>query len=297
MKVRFGTRRGKVLAATALAAIVVSTLPGAAPASAATDTSGISDAITDVVSDAITSALGIASQIGDDDSGAARSEHWGVITRNTIGSPVAALRDGPFGSYGVPEDSAKPPYGKGSLGIEVSDNSTSQTPGAEKVDFGNEIDFYGSPVADLEQVGFHVFQTVENVDNGGAANLPSIRFEIDPNLASAPTDNYSVLVWQPAPVVSLNRWSPYLDATASGAAGGTWYLTGGETSCTQATPCDFAGVKRSLADGGDGATILTAAVSKGRDHMWVGAVDGLRINGYVYDFEATGVNAQRVVGN
>jgi hypothetical protein len=124
-----------------------------------------------------------------------RSDHWGVITRNTIGSPVAALRNGPFGSFGVQGPSARPPYGTGSLGIEVANNSTSLTPPSEKVDFGNEVDFFGDPVLGLTEVGFHVFQTGENVGYGGPGNLPNIRFEINPNPTS--TDNYSTLVWVP----------------------------------------------------------------------------------------------------
>jgi hypothetical protein len=39
-------------------------------------------------------------------------------------------------------------------------------------------------VSGLKQVVFHVFQTGENVDYGGATNMPNIRFEIDPNLAA-----------------------------------------------------------------------------------------------------------------
>ena len=35
--------------------------------------------------------------------------------------------------------------------------------------------------------------------------------------------------------------------------------------------------------------IGTVAVSKGRDNSCQGAVDGLRINNIVYDFEETGV--------
>ncbi|MER7702464.1 hypothetical protein ABTX81_06150 [Kitasatospora sp. NPDC097605] len=275
-----------VLGVAALAAVVASAVPGGATANAVTvpDESALTSAITDFIA----SVLAGVTQATD----GARSENWGVITRNTIGSPVAALRNGPFGSYGATGDNSRPPYGNGSLGIEVADAATSQTPGAEKVDFGNEVDFFGQSVQDLDEVGFHVFQTTENVGYGGGRNLPNIRFEIDPNLGGTQSDNYSVLVWQPdaVPVASLNRWSPYLDATTTG----SWYLTGGETSCTQATPCSFTDVKRSLNDGGNDATILTAAVSKGRDYLWVGAVDGLRINQFVYDFEANGVNARRV---
>src|SRR5205814_2190579 len=60
-----------------------------------------------------------------------KSEHWGVIERNTIGSPVAELREGPFSAFTPTGDLTAPPFGKGSLGIEVGS-------GQEKVAFGNE---------------------------------------------------------------------------------------------------------------------------------------------------------------
>ena len=47
-----------------------------------------------------------------------------------------------------------------------------------------------------------------------------------------------------------------------------------------------------LNDGGDPATVLSVAITKGRDQEWHGAVDGLRINGTVYDFEESGVTGQ-----
>ncbi|MGW7543860.1 hypothetical protein ACWGKQ_22510 [Streptomyces sp. NPDC054770] len=102
------------------------------------------------------------------------------------GSPVAALRDGPFGSFGVLDGSGRPPYGHGGLGIEVADKSTSLSTPGEAVHFGNEVDFYGDPVLKLHQVGFHVFQTGENVTYGGTGvSMPNIRFEISPDLATS----------------------------------------------------------------------------------------------------------------
>lgn len=258
MNARFGVTRAKALTIAALSALAATALQ--VPATAAGGTGGGGGA-----------------------------DHWGVITRNTIGSPVAALREGPYGSFGVTGAAARPPFGTGSLGIEVADNSTSLTPPSEKVDFGNEVDFYGHPVLGLTQVGFRVFQTGENVSYGGPANLPNIKFEINPNVAAHPGDTYSTLVWVPGSVTTTDRWSGYLDATTTG----TWYLTGGETACTQAAPCTFAQVKASLNDGGAAPLIYTAAVGKGRDHLWTGAVDGLRINNDVYDFEANGVKVRR----
>jgi hypothetical protein len=221
------------------------------------------------------------------------SDHWGLITRNTIGSPVAALRNGPFGSFGVPGPSARPPYGTGSLGIEVADASTSLAPYREQVSFGNEVDFYGDRVLELNQVGFHVFQTSENISYGGMRNLPNIRFEINPNLTAAPAATYSSMNWNPGPSPVVNEWSPYLDATTTG----TWFLSGNAgtvTGCTVSNQCTFQQLKTALNDGGPAPTIYTAAVSKGRDFMWIGAVDGLRINRNIYDFEADGVRTRRV---
>jgi hypothetical protein len=260
MSARFGVKRKLMLGVTALVAIAASAVPGSASAVTNGNRGG--------------------------------SDHWGVITRNTIGSPVAALRNGPFGSFGVTGASARPPFGTGSLGIEVADASTSLAPQSEQVNFGNEVDFYGNPVLGLNQVGFRVFQTGENITYGGSANMPNIRFEINPNLAAASATTYSSLVWNPDPSPVTDRWSPYLDATTTG----TWYLSGNAgtvTGCSLATQCTFQHLKTVLNDGGPAPTIYTAAVGKGRDFMWIGAVDGLRINGTVYDFEADGVRTRR----
>ncbi|OQR60878.1 hypothetical protein B6E66_26940 [Streptomyces maremycinicus] len=224
------------------------------------------------------------------DDGRAHSDHWGVIARNTIGSPVADLRNGPFGSYDVTGTGARPPYGRGSLGIEVADSSTTLVPPSEKVDFGNEVDFFGKSLLGLRRIGFHVFQTGENVQYGGPRNMPNIKFEIDPNLNS--TDDYSSLVWLPGASPVTNAWSPFLDATRTGG----WALTstaGPTTGCTFATPCTFSALKAAFTSRNARPTVYTVAVGKGRDFMWIGAVDGLRLNDYVYDFERDGVKVLR----
>ena len=214
--------------------------------------------------------------------------HWGVIDRNTIGSGVADLRAGPYGTYGVTGAAAAPPGGIGSLGIQVSDDATSQSPASEKVSFGNEVDFYGNPVSGLAQVGFNVFQTVENATIG-SRNMPNITLEINPNVASV---NYTGMVWVPDPSPKLNRWSGFINAATTG----DWYFTNSAvataTGCTQALTCSLADAKQGLVDENDGsgaATINTIAITKGRDDEWAGAVDNLRINGKVYDFEPYGV--------
>jgi len=213
-----------------------------------------------------------------------RSEHWGVITRNTIGSPVGDVRNGPYGTFGVTGPSARPQYGKGSLGIETADAATAGAPPSEKVDFGNEVDFFGDNVLALNQVGFHVFQTGENAAIN-PRNMPNIRFEIDPNEADNPS-NYSTMVWVPDAAPVTNRWSGYIDATTTG----NWYFTGSTaatTGCTQALTCNFTMAKTALNDGSPTPVMYTAAVGKGRDSLWVGAVDGFRMNREIFNFELT----------
>jgi hypothetical protein len=196
------------------------------------------------------------------------SGNWGVIARNTIGSPDIFVRSGP----------ATPPRGSGSLGFTVGS-------GTEKAAYGNDQDFAGNAVAGLSAVGFAVYTTGENAALGNP-NMPSISIEIDPNLTATPS-NFSTLVFVPNNTTP-NQWTS-IDATDP--AAGFWFLTGAAgtaTNCTQATTCSFGQVQTALA-AGTGATILSVGVTKGRDFAWQGAIDALRINNQVFDFEETGV--------
>jgi hypothetical protein len=220
---------------------------------------------------------------------------WGVIDRNTIGSAVADLRGGPFGSFSA-GSSNQPPYGEGSVGIQVSNNAMTGTP-QEKAAFGNEVDFLGDPFLDVDEVGFDVFQTGENMAPAGAAgddNLPNITFEMDANL-TAGGDDYTSAVFVPVAqtIQGGGSWTGYVDATDG--AEGEWYLTGSEgnagvTGCNQTTLCTFDELQTALDDGTNPPVIYTFQVAKGRDNAWVGAVDGLRLNDTIYDFEPFGVN-------
>ena len=210
------------------------------------------------------------------DPGPKRSSgNWGVVNRNTIHSPTVELRSGPFDA----------PLGDGSLNLAVAD-------GTEKAAYGNEIDFAGEDL-ELDEVGFHVYTTGEN-NKAPADNMPSIAFEIDPNLASLPATSYSTLVFTPNKTAS-NAWSGYIDATDP--ASGWWGLTGSafNSPATQANcglngpRCTFDQVMTLLEDDSDFATILSVQITKGRDYEFHGAVDGLRINDDVIDFEETGV--------
>lgn len=215
--------------------------------------------------------------------GETKKENWSQIDRNTIGSPVAALRDGPSSLFPTGQLTA-PPYGKGSLGIEVADEAVAGSDKREKATFGNQVDFFGDNVLDLTAVGFHVFNTGENT----AGNMPNITLEIDANLNALPADNYTSMVWVPGPSPVVDQWSPFIDATTSG----TWGFTGAEggaTGCTNGGTCTFAQAMAALNDGGDTPIIYTLAIGKGRDSKWSGAVDGLRINDKIYDFEEDGV--------
>ena len=59
--------------------------------------------------------------------------------------------------------------------------------------------------------------------------------------------------------------------------------------CTNSTTCTWADLQTALNDGGTPATIYTIEIDKGRDFAYSGAVDGLRINNDIYNFEPFGV--------
>lgn len=186
-------------------------------------------------------------------------DNWGTINRNTIGVAGAELRTGPF----------TPPFGTGSLNLSVGSP-------ADKIAYGNEVDFRDLRVADISAIGFSVLTTGENsAINPG--NLPNISLEVDPNVVAA---NYSSLVYNPA-AVPPNQWST-IDATQ----GAGWWFTNGATAtatgCNQTHFCTLAEIKTAAPDA---VVTYSLAINKGRDYAFHGAVDGVVVNDTTFDFE------------
>ncbi|WUJ67864.1 hypothetical protein OG809_22430 [Kribbella soli] len=204
-------------------------------------------------------------------AGPAYLKHWGTVHRNVIGAAEAELAT----------TSTQSPLGDGALDLHTASAT-------DKVAFGNEVDFAGQNVKDLGTVGFSVYTTGEN--NALGNNMPSIAFEIDPNVAAVPSD-YASLVYVPANGTA-NEWTTF-NATTDTAK--HWGLTGtgfnGTTCSINGARCTWTEMLNYLNDGGDDAKVLTATVSKGRDYAFSGAVDALKFGGKTYDFEAAGVTA------
>jgi len=205
--------------------------------------------------------------------------HWGVVHRNVIGNGDADLAGA----------TVAPPLGQGALNLRTGSPS-------DKAAFGNETDFRGVPLSTLSAIGYSVFTTGEN--NAVAPNnMPSITFEIDPNVTGS--SNYASLVYVPENSAA-NAWSS-IDAKAD--AGKHWGLTGAffnaqPDRCGLNGPrCTFAEVMAYLSAHNDTAqgeaTLLTAQITKGRDFAFSGAVDALVIGDTTYDFEPLGVYAVR----
>ena len=196
------------------------------------------------------------------------SGNWGIIDRNVIGSASAVLRSGPGGA----------PLGTGSLNLSVAD-------GASKIAFGNEADFAGLKVSSINALGFSVYQTGENASIS-SANLPNISLEVNPGVAGK---TYSSLVYNPAPV-QPSRWST-VDATQ----GAGWYFTNAAvaaaTGCGQGAGQRFCTLDEIKTAAPDAYVTYSLGIAKGRDSAWHGAVDAVRVNDRVFDFEETGVSA------
>ena len=196
------------------------------------------------------------------------SGNWGIIDRNVIGSASAVLRSGPGGA----------PLGTGSLNLSVADV-------ASKIAFGNEADFAGLKISSINALGFSVYQTGENASIS-SANLPNISLEVNPGVAGK---TYSSLVYNPAPV-QPSRWST-VDATQ----GAGWYFTNAAvaaaTGCGQGAGQRFCTLDEIKTAAPDAYVTYSLGIAKGRDSAWHGAVDAVRVNDRVFDFEETGVSA------
>ena len=119
--------------------------------------------------------------------------------------------------------------------------------------------------------------------------MPGITFEIDPNVGGK-ASNYSSLVFMPANSRG-QRVEPVHRRHHDRLLGPDRRRVRAAPRATSTAPrCTFAELKDYLDDGDDNApTILTVAVSKGRDYFWSGAVDGLRINDTVVRLRGAGV--------
>ncbi|GAA0967915.1 hypothetical protein [Actinocorallia libanotica] len=213
-------------------------------------------------------------------AGAQPADRWGVIGRNSSGSPVAELRMGPYGrSYLEYPALQPPPYGRGSLGLTVD--------AGEKVAYGNETDFAGMPLRRIKSVKYWIFT---GVDIGTSTILPSFSMEVDSRVEGLP---YTTLVYLPDRSLSPSRpatqarhvWQKY-DATAPGNRWGSSRPIPGVTGCTLAVPCSFNELRSKMPRA---VVSLSVAIQKGTDDAFRGAVDGLQINNVLFDFERSGV--------
>ena len=222
--------------------------------------------------------------IGPNDlSTTAFGPNWGIVDRNVIGNGDSFLRAGPTSAFVNPGGQRQtPPLGIGSLGVRTGS-------GADKVAFGDQVDYQGQDFSSITAVGYWAYTTGENITGGGGAvNLPSVEFEINPNLAAHPTDVFSTAVFIPPASANLPGWND-IDAVTTG----EWFLTGAtgaDVGCDQVTTCTFAELQTALDDGdATPATMFTVEISKGRDFAYSGAVDALTVNTDVFDFEPFGV--------
>jgi hypothetical protein len=283
--------QNRVLAVSVAAAVVIGMGAGGAVGAAMVTSADIRDETiqaVDMHQDSVGRAELAASSVGGsnltdalrkrvDQTVAYQGKNWGIMDRNVIGDGDAFLRPGPSSSAFGPASAYSPPAGVGSLGLSTAS-------GSDKVEFGNEVDFVGDSVLDLSQLSYSVFTTNENRAQG-ANNMPSLTFEIDPNLNTS-TRSYSSMVF--APNNTDPGWTS-LDAL-NDSNGAVWGLTGSDMPCNiNGARCTWTELKSALDDGGDPPTIYTVGISKGRDFPFSGAVDVLNVNGQVFNFEPGGV--------
>jgi hypothetical protein len=216
---------------------------------------------------------------------------WGVVGRNTIGSPAAYFRVGPWGRASGYAATIPPPLGDGSLGVHVEGvNGTASS--AEKLSFGDETTFADLPVRSISTLSYWVY-TGEDVFTNHS--LPTLSIEANPDANGA---TYTTLVYLPdgsaAPSApsprAVSAWQKY-DTLA---AGNKWHSTAdldpNTTLCQISNPCTFSYLVVQM--GPNACVSFSLAITKGRDNEFTGAVDAVTVNGTSYDFEPEGVVAR-----
>jgi len=126
-------------------------------------------------------------------------------------------------------------------------------------------------------------------------SLPTLSIEANPDANGA---TYTTLVYLPdgsaAPSApsprSVGTWQKY----DTQAAGNRWHSTAdldpNTTLCQIANPCQFSDLVAQM--GANARVSFSLAVTKGWDNEFTGAVDAVRVNDAVYDFEPEGVFAR-----
>jgi hypothetical protein len=214
-------------------------------------------------------------------AGLTGSPNWSVVDRLVSGDGDARLRLGPTSNTLSAAGIVDPPLGIGSLGLRTGSAT-------DRAAFGNEVAFNGDLVSSLTTLGFSVFTTAQNLAHH---NMPSILFEIDPNLGRTPGDDVAQMVYTP-PNGRADRWTAF-DATDN-TEGTTWTLNGAAgqaIGCQPSGPgCTWDQIQNRLEDeDGSPARIYTLQITKGPDFAFSGAVDALHVRDRVYDFEPNGV--------
>jgi hypothetical protein len=210
---------------------------------------------------------------------------WGIIGRNTIGSPVAQYRVGP----------GTPPLGIGSLGIEVAGppNGDTNPADAQKISFGvTGPDFATETgITNPKAITSLSYSVYTDMDYSAGITPPGITIESNPDISdgSGPITYTSLVYVPPTPDASqVQSWQTY-DTTGPATSTSGWFATGRAgtaTGCTLAAPCTLSTLQAAL---GANASILTFAIAKGRDNAFIGGVDDVKVNSSTYDFEPLGV--------
>jgi hypothetical protein len=216
---------------------------------------------------------------------------WGVVGRNTIGSPAAYFRVGPWGRTSGYAATVPPPLGEGSLGVHVEGvNGTGSS--AEKLSFGDETTFAGLPIRSISTLSYWLYAGEDAFTNH---SLPTLSIEANPDANGA---TYTTLVYLPdgsaAPSApsprAVSTWQEY-DTLATG---NMWHSTAdldpNTTACQVSNPCKFSDLVAQM--GPNACVSFSLAITKGRDNEFTGAVDAVTVNGTTYDFEPEGVFAR-----
>jgi hypothetical protein len=186
--------------------------------------------------------------------------------------------------------------GTGTVGITAgapdaasgTDHLVLSTPDGNAKAFALSYEFAGTPLSDIETLGYRSY--VAQVNPAEPRQAPALNIEVDRDGGTLQPGDHAVLVWEPvytAESTDAQRWITRSPSTS----GGGWWSPANRPTTELAQPLGFPQEKATwdqvqAAAGLEDATVLGIGVNQGGGNPGLLAqVDLLQVNGTVHDFE------------
>ncbi|SDX64878.1 hypothetical protein SAMN05660209_00964 [Geodermatophilus africanus] len=167
-----------------------------------------------------------------------------------------------------------------------TDHLVISTPDGNAKAYALSYEFAGTPLSDIETLGYRSY--VAQVNPAEPRQAPALNIEVDRNGGTLQPGDYAVLVWEPvytAESTDARRWITRSPSTSDGG----WWSPANRSTTQLPQPLGFPQEEATweqVQAGLQNATVLGIGVNQGGGNPGLLAqVDLLQVNGTVHDFE------------